>query len=264
MALASAGCGAVDTTALAIGHGGAGYSATNPYAPNSQPSLERALITYDADGVEIDVQVAADGTLVAFHDAFLDAKTDCGGRIVDKSVGELRTCRYRHHQWEPGNDRILTLDEAIDVALRAKPSAHLFLDLKTFTARAAGKPIELAYVEGLAKVTDAVNKTKLWFISGSERVLFNLKLFLGSSAAILADADNGARGIAMADDLALEGIVVRYKKVSRAQVAAMQAQGKIVVVYGVKSYTAAKEALTLEPEAIQADDLPGLQAAMDQ
>lgn len=247
---------------MVIGHGGAGYSATNPYAPNSKPSIERALAHYDADGVEIDVQIAADGTLVAFHDAYLAAKTDCAGRVVDKPLKELQTCRYRHHLWGSGNDRILTLAEAMELALRLKPTAHLFLDLKTFTARAAGKPIEAAYVEGLGKITDAVSKDKLWFVSGSERLLYNLKVFLGDSAHVLADADGGARGITLAEDLALEGMVVSYRKVTRAQVDAMHAKGKIVVVFGVKSYTAAKEALSLKPEAIQADDLPGLQAAL--
>lgn len=245
-----------------IGHGGAGYSATNPYAPNSGPSIQRALAHYDTDGVEIDVQFTADGRLIAFHDEFLEAKTDCAGRVDGKTLRELGICRYRNHLWAVTDDRILTLDEAIDTALRAKPSAHLFLDLKTFTAQAAGRPIETAYVEGLGKVTDAVSKDRLWLVSGSERVLYSLKLFLGDSAHVLADAYGGARGIYLSESLGLEGMVVSQKKVTRSQVEHMHRQGRLVVLFGVKSYPAARDALALKPEIVQADDIPALQSAL--
>lgn len=43
--------------------------------------------------VELDVQASSDGTLVVMHDSWLDRTTTCRGRVVERSVAELKACR---------------------------------------------------------------------------------------------------------------------------------------------------------------------------
>ena len=67
-----------DNNAFIIGHGGSGFlSPTNNVAENSMKSLELAIEGYNADGVEVDVQLTKDSMLVLYHDHDLFTKTSC-------------------------------------------------------------------------------------------------------------------------------------------------------------------------------------------
>ncbi len=86
---------------------------------NTLPAFERA-IAVGADFVELDVQAAADGTLVVFHDLDLDRLTPLRGPLRRRNAAELR---------EHG---IPTLEEVIELArgragvMAELKSAHLF------------------------------------------------------------------------------------------------------------------------------------------
>ncbi len=86
------------------------------YMENTLPSFERAL-QQQADGIELDVHITSDGTVVVHHDAmFRDAgapEQDCR-TLAATTAADLRRVRL------PSGDAIPTLDEVLDlVAARA-------------------------------------------------------------------------------------------------------------------------------------------------
>lgn len=56
---------------------------------NTMAAFELAL-TQGAHGIELDVQLSADGHLVVLHDLTVDATTDGSGAVADKSLAELQ------------------------------------------------------------------------------------------------------------------------------------------------------------------------------
>jgi len=67
-----------------------GHRGARAYAPmNTIPSFATA-IRQKADGIELDVQLTADGHLVVIHDFTVDGTTDGSGAVKDLVFGKLR------------------------------------------------------------------------------------------------------------------------------------------------------------------------------
>lgn len=76
-----------------IGHRGAGTAEpNNPFPENSTFSFRQAM-AQGAQGVELDVELTADGRLVAMHDDTLDRTTTCTGCVSAKTLAEIQKCR---------------------------------------------------------------------------------------------------------------------------------------------------------------------------
>ena len=94
----------------------------------STPAFENTISAYTlaagigADGIEIDVSFTADGKLICFHDATLKRISGSNQRVRDASFRTLRSIPLE------GNERIPTLDEAIDAI---PPSTPIIFDVKT-------------------------------------------------------------------------------------------------------------------------------------
>lgn len=88
---------------------------------NTLPSITAAV--RHGFAIEIDLQLTADGQVVAFHDETLDRLSERSGRIDQLTLAVVRTTRLRDC-----NERIPTLDEILEeVAGRVA----LFLELKS-------------------------------------------------------------------------------------------------------------------------------------
>ncbi len=59
------------------------------YPENTMLAFEKALEA-KSDGIELDVQLTADGEVVIFHDETLERTTDGTGRVYDHSLAELK------------------------------------------------------------------------------------------------------------------------------------------------------------------------------
>ncbi len=95
---------------LNIAHRGARAAAPE----NTLPAFLRAA-EIGADGVELDVQLTADGVPVVFHDTNLDRTTDGTGRLADHTLAQLRELDAGSHFGADWADvRIPTLAEVFD------------------------------------------------------------------------------------------------------------------------------------------------------
>ena len=106
-----------------IGHGGA-----KGYAPkDTRASFEKAL-ELGVDIVELDLHQTKDGTLVVYHDPYLDRTTNYRGLIGEMWIKELKNIDVG--SWFDSkfkDERILTLEEAIDLILH---KTDLIIELK--------------------------------------------------------------------------------------------------------------------------------------
>lgn len=71
------------------------HRGASAHAPeNTLPAFELA-VRQGAQGVELDVQRTADGTVVAIHDETVDRVSDGMGRVVDLTLAQLRSLDLR-------------------------------------------------------------------------------------------------------------------------------------------------------------------------
>lgn len=105
-----------DAGPYAVAHrGGAGLAPENTFA-----AFDRS-VALGVRYLETDVQLTADGVLVAFHDERVDRVTDRHGRVDRLTWSQLRTATVT------GGGAVLSLTELLD----AFPSMHFAVDLKT-------------------------------------------------------------------------------------------------------------------------------------
>ncbi|MCB8985089.1 MAG: glycerophosphodiester phosphodiesterase [Ardenticatenaceae bacterium] len=115
---------------LVIGHRGASAEAPE----NTIAAFELAL-AQGADGVELDVQLAADGALVVIHDARVDRMTSGSGAVADLSLAKLQSLELAEGEQMP------TLDEVLEAF---GPQLLYNIEVKDFGWRARGTETAVA------------------------------------------------------------------------------------------------------------------------
>lgn len=109
---------------LIIGHRGASAD-----APENTLAAFALALEQNADGIELDVQLSADGVPVIIHDDDVDRTTDGAGRVHDLTLAELRALTIA------GEHAIPTLDELFEM-LGRRPLYNV--ELKLLAVRDGG------------------------------------------------------------------------------------------------------------------------------
>jgi glycerophosphoryl diester phosphodiesterase len=117
-------------TPLIIGHRGASAA-----MPENTLAAFALAAEQGADGVELDVRLAADGNVIVIHDDSVDRTTNGHGRVRDLSTTELQALDAREGQTIP------TLD---DVFLAFGPSLLYNVELKDFGIADGGLAVAVA------------------------------------------------------------------------------------------------------------------------
>jgi glycerophosphoryl diester phosphodiesterase len=106
------------------GHAGMGLRIENSvYHANSKESIELALAISGCDGVEVDVQLSADGELWLYHDKTLNNESTGSGCINDQSSATLSSLSYKTLQKE----KVVRL---VDLDVGLFKGKTLFLDIR--------------------------------------------------------------------------------------------------------------------------------------
>ena len=93
-------------------------------------------------GIECDLQAAADGTPMVFHDEKLDRLVDASGPIAAYTPRSLARLRYKGL-----NERILTFSQLLDVVRGRVP---LLVEVKR-----NGRPLQPNFLESIARIAGA-------------------------------------------------------------------------------------------------------------
>ena len=91
------------------------HRGASAYAPeNTLAAFETALMQ-NADGIELDVKLSADGHVIVIHDATVDRTTGAHGRVKDMSLADLRALGAGSFFSEKfQSEKIPTLDEVFE------------------------------------------------------------------------------------------------------------------------------------------------------
>ena len=91
------------------------HRGASAYAPeNTLPSFQRA-VDLGADGIELDVQLSADGEMVVIHDETLDRTTTGAGPVGARTLAELKALDASMGQDGYAGVTIPTLAEVLDL-----------------------------------------------------------------------------------------------------------------------------------------------------
>lgn len=115
-----------------------GHRGASAYAPeNTLPAFELAA-EQGAEGVELDVQLSADGELVVCHDETVDRTSNGTGNVRDLTLAQLRELDFSAGKDGYAGTRIPTLREVFD--LLGPAGLKVNVELKNTIAPYVGMP----------------------------------------------------------------------------------------------------------------------------
>ncbi len=122
--------GPVGSRPYIIGHRGA-----SAYLPENTLAACALAVEQGADGIEVDVQLTADGRLVLFHDFNVKRTTNGSGKVSKMTLADLQMLDAGEGQTIP------TLDELFEML---GPSTLYYLEIKDFHLRDRGMETAVA------------------------------------------------------------------------------------------------------------------------
>lgn len=239
----------------AFGHGGMGEK--NNFPINSLKSVQEA-IDQGANGVEIDVQMTKDFVLVAYHDFVLSNSTNTNGTISLYNWCELSDVTYSSKTLKKHD--LVSLSELF---------TGLNYDKHTLFALDVKSTIEIYTDEFIEQyVTRLVELIKKFDLKDQIIVEFNrvelAKAFHLKEPSIRVFIYNDFEyAFEKAIELGLNGVTCSVDKISSEQIIKAHENNIWVALFGCDSRRKNIEAVELNPDYIQTDELKHLMKIID-
>ena len=251
-------CGGDQTTSgnsetVALGHGGNGFIGLfGMEAPNSVQSIKSALSHQYSQGIEVDCQILADGTLVLYHDQYFDSQTHCDGEVARSVWSDVSDCKY-DLAIERGDNRLWTFDGLLDYI--GQREVTISLDIKM---HADGRRRDSLFVEFQKAIMLSLDQSDfqgdLFIESTSHKLLSHFKKE-GLPARLYFYADNFEKDLLSTIDKGFDGLSISNEKITADQVAEAQKAGLLVMIFGARNEKLNLEVLAKKPDYLQTDDL---------
>lgn len=91
------------------------HRGASAHAPENTIAAFELALTHQADAIELDVKLSADGHVVVMHDSTVDRTTNGKGRLKDLSLAELRALEAGSHFSDQfKGEKIPTLEEVFE------------------------------------------------------------------------------------------------------------------------------------------------------
>lgn len=228
-----------------IGHAGMGLKMKNaPFHDNSFEAIQFALEQEGSAGVEMDVQLSADGVLWLYHDANLSSETNQSGCIYNLTEATLSATKYSGLQQQ----KIAKLDQI----LALNQSKTLVFDLRHSSA-CTEEFVSAKHVDSLLQ--------NIYFLHPNLHVLIVSNNWEWASKLELSkhhfylELGNFDEFSNFENQVNIEGIVVRNSTISAQEVQKLQAKGKKVLIFDIRSPKGIRTALRKKPNFLMSDDL---------
>ena len=251
-----------------IGHGGMGFQSVQVNLPaNSFESIIKAVEGYQVEGIEVDVQISADGVLFLYHDSRLQTLTDCLGCLYQKNAAELDGCKYvlGFNSQNFSNQKLVRLEAIIERFKERTPKPLIFLDLKTSldcSQTFDSNIFESAFLESLKTLFVKYNCHE-WVIieSASLSFLKNLKeeipgVLLNYSTSI------DETSIQIAEDNKFYGLSANFDQASKDAIRNAHDKEIFITLGILKIRRDAIDMIELSPDFIFTDNIPLLQSIL--
>src|SRR5262245_10347835 len=230
---------------LVVGHRG-----NSMHAPeNTLSSMDQAFRN-GADVVEVDIQFAVDGTIVAMHDVAVDRTTDGTGLVKDLSVPQIKVLDAG--SWFSGEytgERVPTLVEFLQTAAGR---GIVYLDLKTEAMAAT-----------IRQTLDELDLSdeSIWTSANTDGLAQDVQQHL-PGASVLWWGPTPPRGkpeyFQHMRSIGVAGFDLRWGQFSRQFVRDAQANGMFFSTYTIDTPAQWRAALKWDLNAIETNDPGGL------
>ncbi len=148
---------------LIFGHRGASHAAPQ----NTLPAFRKAA-EMGADGVELDVQLSADGVPIVIHNVTVDATTNGSGRVREMTLHQLKELDARAGFGEEyAGTRIPTLEEVF-----AELGDRLLFNIELKYPITPGLDLETAVMEVVRRMGMS---RRVWFSSFKPYALYHMR-----------------------------------------------------------------------------------------
>jgi glycerophosphoryl diester phosphodiesterase len=230
-----------------IAHAASGLeNQSSIYQDNSKEAVHLALETSGCDGVELDIQLSLSNHLWFFHDQTLDIETNSSGCIHSKKDEELNGISYKTLKKE----KLLSLQ---NLPVNYFQNKVLMLDVRHYDL-CENKNVDVSlFFSEIANFGD--------FYNGK----FDVKILLSNPEWLEKFQElpfeiyySGGDFAEIKQKLSIynfDGVVIKNEFISQEQVKELQATGKKVIIFEVRSPKGIKSALKKHPNYLMTDDL---------
>ncbi len=231
-----------------LGHAGNGLSSANSlYHDNTLESIQLALLTDGCDGVEVDVRMSADHTLWLYHDTELESETNGTGCVSLSSDSYLSSLHYT------------TIDKESLIRLTDIPKDYLVNKKVYIDARPSesctNSIIDLnAFVNQLIAFRSACLPTTEIIVESND---VNWESALSANGFTTIKFITDFSQYASVDDnfATVDVIVSTNATLTKDNIALIHADGREVILFGIRSVKSTREAYSKHPNGILADNL---------
>lgn len=236
---------------LVVGHAGMGLEFSGSvYHGNSEEAMSFALETPNCDGVEMDIQMAKDGTLWLFHDESLNNDTKSTGCVANKIASELKSVHYNTIKKEK-------LAQLTEIELLRTGEKNIFLDIKHLNYCDNAIQNVDQFLANLASWRTSIDNpnSRVWVILSNANWIAP---FCQAGWTVLFSSDDvNLRKQLIAEQPDLKGFVCKNNECSMTQVDDLKSAGKAIFLYEVRSPKALKQVRKKQPNGVMSDDLQG-------
>jgi glycerophosphoryl diester phosphodiesterase len=231
-----------------LGHAGNGLEISNSlYHDNSFESIELALLTDGCDGVELDVRMSADHTLWLFHDTQLESETKGEGCVESSTDEYLSSLHYT------------TIDKESLIRLSDIPIAYLknkkvYIDSRT-TESCTNTTVNLnAFLDALITFRNACDPATEIIVEARSSDWESLLAANGfTTIKYVTDFEQYANIVT--ESPTIDIIVASNDVVTSQNVEMIHADGREVIIFGMRSARGTRQAYLKKPDGILADNL---------
>ncbi|MEN9523570.1 MAG: hypothetical protein RL065_1947 [Bacteroidota bacterium] len=240
-----------------FGHGGMGIQWKFPI--DSKPSLQEVL-SFNADGTEMDVQMTKDSILVFYHDADLQSSTLCNGVINDKTWNEIVNDNCRFNSPLSTTLNITSADDFFASVTNRSQFIFTF-DTKLYNSQLDYNNYLATFARAVKRLVRKYNLEKNLFVEVQDEQLLN---YLQSTIPELhyffyASFD---KAFQIAKQYHLHGITINFEDISSAQVDSLHAHNIHVTLFNMQSENDNLLALRKNPDYLQSDKINHLLSLM--
>lgn len=230
-----------------IGHACNGMEIKNSiYHDNSYEAAELALSMDGCQGIEVDVQLSADGSLYLFHDPDLTLETKAEGCVPSSKDEVLDGIHYQSiHQeklaklTEVGG--LLTVGKTVFLDLRHYNSCTAaYVDLNYFTKQLQNWRSQL---QAGVKVFAVTNYTE-W-----------LPILENAGFSTVFSSESMEKTKFVQENYDCDGFMMKNDAISKTDVQQLKAGNKKVIIFEVRSPKGIRKALKKLPDYLMTDDL---------
>lgn len=254
----------IDHEIYIIGHGGAGLQSQRNQLPhNSFESIKKAIDQYGADGVEVDVQLSADGTLWLFHDETLIKMTDCQGCILNLTDNEIQKCKYRNEfSVNVLNTpfKLVKLIEVIEYFNSLTEFPFLLLDIKLPSVCIDSIDSYYAAIETLIfeieKLINDYNFKNKIFILTSNREMLNIFFKKNTEFQLLYSGIFNPEVNDFLNEINAYGMVLKNENVNKEEIDELRLGSYKSMIYNAKSVNSIVSAVNKQADFLLTNNIP--------